>query len=49
LEFVGAVEPRAVLLGHGEEDSRRWFEEQIHVNYPKMQVVQPKPGGQVEV
>jgi len=29
LEFVGQVSPRAILLGHGGDDSRRWFEEQI--------------------
>ena len=25
LDFVGEVEPRVVLLSHGEEDSRNWF------------------------
>jgi Cft2 family RNA processing exonuclease len=48
LEFVGQVDPRVVLLGHGEEDSRRWFEEQIRARYPKIQVVQPGPGQSVE-
>jgi Cft2 family RNA processing exonuclease len=49
LDFVGKVEPRAVLLTHGEEDSRNWFEQQIHERYPKVRVVQPKPGVGVEV
>jgi Cft2 family RNA processing exonuclease len=49
LDFVGQVEPRAVLLGHGEEDSRNWFEEQIRARYPKIKVIQPKPGEEVEV
>jgi Cft2 family RNA processing exonuclease len=49
LDFVGEVDPRAVLLGHGEEDSRNWFEEQIRERYPKIKVVQPKPGEEVEV
>jgi Cft2 family RNA processing exonuclease len=49
LDFVGKVEPRAVLLGHGEEDSRNWFEEQIRARYPKIKVIQPKPGEEVEV
>jgi Cft2 family RNA processing exonuclease len=49
LDFVGQVEPRAVLLGHGEDESRNWFEEQIRSRYPKIRVVQPKPGESLEV
>jgi Cft2 family RNA processing exonuclease len=47
LDFVGEVEPRTVLLGHGEPDSRAWFEEQIQARYPKIRVVQPAPGQRV--
>jgi Cft2 family RNA processing exonuclease len=49
LDFVGQVEPRAVLLTHGEEDSRKWFEERIRERYPKIKIIQPKPGETVEV
>jgi len=49
LDFVGQVEPRAVLLSHGEADSRNWFEEQIRARYPKIKVIQPKPGEEVAV
>jgi Cft2 family RNA processing exonuclease len=49
LDFVGQVEPRAVLLSHGESDSRNWFEEQIRTRYPKIKVIQPQPGQEVEV
>ena len=49
LDFVGQVQPRAVLLGHGEEESRQWFEEQIHTRHPKIKIVQPLPGKPVEV
>ncbi len=49
LDFVGEVSPRAVLLGHGDEAARRWFEENIHSRFPKIQVVQPAPGKVVEV
>jgi len=49
LEFVGQVEPRTVLLTHGDADSRNWFEEQIRQRFPKMRVLQPKPGELIEV
>jgi len=48
LDFVGQVSPRSVILGHGEDESRQWFEEQIHARYPKIKVVQPAPGQSVE-
>ena len=49
LEFVGQVSPRAVLLGHGDEDSRHWFEQQIRARHPKIKVIQPAPGKSVEI
>ena len=49
LEFVGRVAPRVVILGHGDQDSREWFEAQIRERYPKTRVLQPGPGESVEV
>jgi len=49
LDFVGQVSPRAVLLGHGGDDSRKWFEQQIRARHPKIKIVQPQPGKAVEV
>jgi Cft2 family RNA processing exonuclease len=49
LRFVGEVQPRAVLLGHGEDDARQWFEDQIRERHPTMKVIQPRPGEAVEV
>lgn len=49
LDFVGRVSPRAVLLGHGGEESRAWFEEQIRIRHPKVKIIQPQPGGVVSV
>jgi len=49
LDFVGRVSPRAILLGHGGDDSRRWFEEQISARHPKIKIIQPHPGKSVEV
>ena len=49
LDFVGRVEPRAILLGHGEAAARTWFEEHLRARYPKIKVIQPSPGETVEV
>jgi Cft2 family RNA processing exonuclease len=49
LDFVGEVEPRVVLLSHGEDGSRDWFTKQIHERYPKIKVLVPKPGEALEV
>jgi cleavage and polyadenylation specificity factor subunit 3 len=49
LDFVGQVSPRAILLGHGSEDSRAWFEEQIRARHPKIKIIQPQPAGMVSV
>jgi Cft2 family RNA processing exonuclease len=49
LDFVGQVNPRAVVLTHGEEESRNWFEARILERHPRIQVFKPKPGETVEV
>jgi Cft2 family RNA processing exonuclease len=48
LDFVGSVSPRVVLLGHGEQSSRQWFEEQIRLRHPHIRIIQPAPGLEVE-
>jgi Cft2 family RNA processing exonuclease len=48
LDFVGQVEPRTIVLGHGEVESKNWFEEQIRARHPKIQVVQIAPGQTIE-
>lgn len=49
LEFVGRVEPRMVVLGHGDKEAREWFAENIKSSYPRTAVCQPGPGEAVEV
>ena len=49
LDFVGQVAPRAVLLGHGNADSRQWFEQKIRERHPKIKIIQPGPGKSVTV
>ena len=48
LDFVGQVSPRVVVLGHGEDDARAWFREQIGIRHPRIRVVDPAPGAAVE-
>jgi Cft2 family RNA processing exonuclease len=48
LDFVGQVEPRTILLGHGEVESKKWFEDQIRSRHPKMKVIQIEPGQTIE-
>ena len=49
LSFVGQVAPKTVLLGHGDDDARAWFEDQLRTRYPKIRVIQPEVGKAVEV
>lgn len=43
LEFVGQVSPRTILLGHGDDAARNWFEQRIRERWPKIKVHQPQP------
>lgn len=49
LEFVGQVSPRVVLLGHGDDAARGWFEQQIRERWPKIKIFQPQPMKMVSV
>jgi Cft2 family RNA processing exonuclease len=49
LDLVTQVEPRAVLLSHGDGPARNWFEEQIRARHPNIKVIQPKPGERIQV
>ncbi|MDE3098114.1 MAG: MBL fold metallo-hydrolase [Verrucomicrobiota bacterium] len=48
MEFVGRVAPRAVVLGHGDEPARNWFEGKIRERWPRLKIVQPQPGKTIE-
>ena len=47
LDFVGQVSPRAVVLGHGEPEARRWFETAIRARHQKIKVYQGEPGASI--
>ena len=49
IDFVGEVNPRTVILAHGDEPSRKWMEQQIHSRHPKIKVVHPLPGKPIDV
>jgi len=49
LDFACQVNPRAVVLGHGDGPARAWFEAQFRARRPKMKVFQPQPGQTIEV
>jgi Cft2 family RNA processing exonuclease len=38
VDFVGQVEPRVVILGHGDDAARGWVEGQIRERYPNVKV-----------
>ena len=49
LEFAIKLNPKNVILGHGDKDSRDWFEGQLRAHAPKIKVFQPGSGECVEV
>ena len=49
LSFVGKVNPRTVILGHGDAPSRQWMEQQIRARHPKIKVIHPQPGQVMDV
>jgi len=44
VSMVSEVDPRVVVLGHGDADARGWIREQIHSRHPKIKVLEPGPG-----
>jgi Cft2 family RNA processing exonuclease len=48
LSFVGKVDPKVVILGHGEPASKEWFAEQIRSKYPNTEIRTTKPGNPLE-
>ncbi|HNQ87154.1 MAG TPA: MBL fold metallo-hydrolase [Verrucomicrobiota bacterium] len=47
--FVEEVNPRAVVLGHGEPIARAWFARTLRQRFPRLRVVSPEPGEAVDV
>jgi len=49
LEFVEAVAPRTVVLGHGDPAARAWFEAALRERRPRLRLLVPGPGETAEV
>lgn len=49
VEFAQKVEPRVVLLTHGEPAARNWFKEEIPLFLPHTKVIDPEPGKEILV
>lgn len=49
MEFVNAVEPRLVVLTHGDPAAREWYAEELAIQLPKTKVVNPAPGEELSV
>jgi Cft2 family RNA processing exonuclease len=44
LDFTLQLNPRSVILGHGEPDARAWIEEELRSRLPRLNILQPAPG-----
>jgi Cft2 family RNA processing exonuclease len=49
LGLVGDVDPRVVVLGHGDHDARAWMAKAISERHPRIKIFQPGPGESVEI
>lgn len=44
IDFVAKVNPRKIILGHGEPACKEWFEAELAKKFPKISVITPKAG-----
>ena len=49
LDFALRVDPRLIILTHGEEDARNWFMDEILDVAPHIGVEIPRPGERIEI
>lgn len=49
VNFVGDVEPRVVILGHGDPPARAWIASALKQRYPRVRIHEPGPGETVAV
>jgi len=49
VDFTVHLNPRTILLGHGEPEARDWMEQTLRARLPKLIIHQPAPGEALEV
>ncbi len=49
LDFAVRLNPRSVILGHGEPDARTWVEDGLRNLLPRLNILQPLPGESLSV
>ncbi len=49
VDFAVRLDPRSVILGHGEPEARDWIEAELRERLPRLNILQPGPGEAVEV
>lgn len=47
MDLVTQVNPKVLILGHGDAAARGWFAQEVKARHPKMRVVQPGPGDSI--
>ena len=48
VDFASCVEPRVVVLGHGEPEARAWVAHELQNRLPKVNFYSPMPGATLE-
>ena len=49
VDFAVGLDPRTVILGHGEPEARAWIETELRERLPRLNILQPAPGETLEV
>lgn len=49
LEYIRRVNPKKVLLVHGDEGAQLWFEDAIKTVLPNTEVLRPEPGQEIQL
>lgn len=49
LDLAGWLEPKSVVLVHGETDAKEWMADNLKFFYPEVEVLQPEQGSSLEV
>ncbi len=49
VDFAVGMDPRTVILGHGEPEARDWIETELRERLPRLNILQPAPGETLEV